>query len=349
MTTTLSTQTNLSLPTETSLATLWLILVRLVTQYGVDGEDFIREIGINPAVIRDPAARIPRRFGEIAFARALACVPDPAFGLQAAKCWHPSNLGVAGYAWLSSKNLRTGLKRLERFSQVFGPRVNFRCKEENDGLRFIFGGEQATRDIEYLAADFSLSIVLEMCRLNAGTPLKPLRARLMRPRPENPQPYLDFFGCDIQFGAEENSFTLGTQLLDAALPSAHEALAVTFDAILNEQLLALNQQDFRSLCQHRILQQLTSGEPTETALAESLGMSRRTLNRRLAENGITYQKLLDQTRYELALRYLDDPKKSVTDITFLLGFSEQSALTRAFRRWHGDTPTHYRRTSRSTG
>ena len=66
--------------------------------------------------------------------------------------------------------------------------------------------------------------------------------------------------------------------------------------------------------------------------------------KRLSELGLTYQKLLDQTRHELAQRYLDDPSKSVTEITFLLGFSEQSAFTRAFKRWSGIAPTAYRGT-----
>jgi len=90
------------------------------------------------------------------------------------------------------------------------------------------------------------------------------------------------------------------------------------------------------------LQQLTSGEPSEHDLASALGMSRRTLQRRLGDLGQTYKGVVDGTRYELALRYLDDPERSVTDITFLLGFSEQSAFTRAFKRWSGKAPTAYR-------
>ena len=74
-------------------------------------------------------------------------------------------------------------------------------------------------------------------------------------------------------------------------------------------------------------------------------MSRRTLQRKLQENGLTYRGLLEKTRHDLALRYLDDPDKTVTDITFLLGFSEQSAFTRAFKRWHGKSPSAYREQS----
>jgi AraC-like DNA-binding protein len=75
-------------------------------------------------------------------------------------------------------------------------------------------------------------------------------------------------------------------------------------------------------------------------------MSRRSLQRRLAEADSTYQSLLDDTRRDLALRHIEDPAKSVTDVTFLLGYSQQSAFTRAFRRWTGMSPSAYRATTR---
>ena len=77
-------------------------------------------------------------------------------------------------------------------------------------------------------------------------------------------------------------------------------------------------------------------------MAADFGMSQRTLQRKLSDIGLSYQQLLDETHHELARRYLDDQGKSVTEITFLLGFSEQSAFTRAFKRWSGMSPSAYR-------
>jgi AraC-like DNA-binding protein len=330
------------LPSESSLATLWLILIRLVKLYGVDADQFVKEIGINPASIRDANARIPYRFSDVAFSRAKHHIPDPAFGLLAAKCWHPSNLGVMGYAWLSSENLRAGLKRLDRFSRILGPRVNFRCQGDKDTLRFIYGLGHSNSPLEEVKADVALSLVLDMCRMNTGTRLNPLNVNLMRAIPENQKPYQDFFGCPIHFGATENSFLLDATVADAPLPSTNHELSATFDTILSGQLASLAKMDLPSLCKTYILKQLTSGEPTEEGLASSLAMSRRTLQRKLEEHGVNYKQLVDETRYKLAQHYLDDKKLSMTEITFLLGFSEPSAFTRAFRRWHGSAPSLYR-------
>jgi AraC-like DNA-binding protein len=87
---------------------------------------------------------------------------------------------------------------------------------------------------------------------------------------------------------------------------------------------------------------LSSGELSEMEIAQHLHMSRRTLQRKLAEAETTYQKLIDDTRRELALSYIEDPRHSITDITFMLGFSQQSAFTRAFKRWTRLPPTDYR-------
>ena len=112
---------------------------------------------------------------------------------------------------------------------------------------------------------------------------------------------------------------------------------------LTGQLAELTRDDLVTRCKAHLLEHLTSGEPTERGLAEAVGLSRRTLQRRLAEHGITYKRLVDETREALARRYLENPQRSLTEITFLLGFSEQSAFTRAFRRWHGESPSDYRR------
>jgi len=77
-------------------------------------------------------------------------------------------------------------------------------------------------------------------------------------------------------------------------------------------------------------------------MARQLHMSRRTLQRKLAESNNTYQKLVDDTRRDLALRHMESPKNSIPDVTFLVGFSRQSAFTRAFKRWTGMSPTIYR-------
>jgi AraC-like DNA-binding protein len=325
-----------------TLATLWLVITRLVEMHGLEPDRFLEEVGLSPHVLRDIRARLPSNLTDIAFARASEQIADPAFALKAAHCWHPSNLGTMGYAWLSSRTLHTGLKRMERFSRIIGNRFSYRVTQEAEGVRFGYDHGRGDLEIGHAMTDFSLSILLGMCRTNAGRQLTPIAVTLRRPQPVDARPWQDFFGCSIEFGADLDSFLLDEATANAPLPTANIPLANAFDAILTEQLGATFEDDIVSRCKAYFLRELTSGEPACQDVARALAVSLRSLQRRLAEQGVTYQGVLNETRHELARRYLDDPSISITEITFLLGFSEQSAFTRAFRRWSGMSPSAYR-------
>jgi AraC-like DNA-binding protein len=327
---------------ETYLVTSGLIFLRLLELFGIDQQRFSQLMGLDPIRPPDEKARAPSRQVDVGFTKAAALIRDPAFALRAGECWHPSNLGTLGYAWMSSGTLRKALKRLARFSRILGQKAITRCVEGPDGVRLIYDPRREDTTVGNLLADFSLSLYVSMCRANFGPSLKLERVTLRRSAPANAQPYMDLFACPIDFGAADNSFLLAPDIADRPLLTANQELAKTFDSILTAQLAELTESNLESRCKAYLLDQLTTGEPSEQDLANALAMSRRTLQRRLADLGLTYKNVLDATRYNLALRYLADPQKTVTDITFLLGFSEQSAFSRAFKRWSGKAPMTYR-------
>jgi AraC-like DNA-binding protein len=324
------------------LATFGLIGLRLVERHGIDPQRFAQELGLGTTQVEDVASRLPSDLGDAGFRKAMALIPDPAFALRAAECWHPSHLGTLGYAWLSSSSLRTALGRLERYNRILGERGLIACDDTPRGFRIAFDTGRGDTPLGHTVADFILSLIMAMCRTNFGAPLAARAVLLRRQVPRDRRPYDAFFGCNVSFGSAGDEVILAPSDSDRQLPTSNRDLARTFDGILAEQLASLDRDNFESSCRRRLLEELTSGEPTEEALARAMAMSRRTLQRKLGELGLSYRGLLESTRYDLALRYLDDPGKSVTDITFLLGFSEQSAFTRAFKRWHGQAPTTYR-------
>lgn len=331
---------------ETFLATFGLIGLRLLELHGIDPQRFAQQIGIGSTDVHSPKTRLAADLADNAFERAAQLIPDPAFALRTAECWHPAHLGTLGFAWLSSGSLRTGLKRLERYSKILGQKASCRCADIPGGLQFVFDHGRGDRQIGPVFADFALSLLVGMCRANFGLSLTLDTVTLRRLPPTDPTPYEKFFGTSVCFGAAEDGFTLPHYVADRPLPTSNHELATTFDEILTKQLADLDNTGLPDRCQAYLLKGMTSGEPSEEDLAKAMGMSRRTLQRKLGELGMTYKEVLQKTRYELALRYLDDPEMSVTDITFLLGFSEQSAFTRAFKRWSGQAPTHYRNAHR---
>ena len=327
---------------ETFLATLGQVLVRLLQMHGIDARALVREAGLDPAALRDPSARIPSDAADALAARAAALIPDPAFALRAARCWHPSNLGALGHAWLTSSTLRTGLQRLQRYGRILGEKAQIQLADSPQGLRFTYDHRRRDPVLRAIGADFMLALVLDMCRMNYGASLRPNEVSLSRARPTDIEPYRNFFGCPVHFNARADSFLLSRRVADEPLPTANRQLAFTLDGILEGQLAALDRTNIPARCKATLLEQMTSGEISESGMAKALHMSRRTLQRKLSDADLSYQQLVDDTRRDLALRYLDDPKMSVTDVTFLLGFSGQSAFTRAFKRWTGTSPSAYR-------
>jgi len=327
---------------ETFLATMGQVFVRLVAMYGIDARALLREAGVDPALLRDPNARIASSVSDVVFAKAATLIPDPAFGLRAARSWHPSNLGVLGHAWLASSTLRTGLQRLERYSRLVGEKARIKITDAREGLRVAYDHRRRDPVLRSIGTDFILSLIVDMCRMNYGASLRPLEVRLSRAHPADTEPYRHFYGCLIHFGANEDSFLISHRVADEPLPTANRQLAGTLDDMLTTQLAGRDRNNISVRCKSTLLDQLASGEVSEDHMARQLHMSRRTLQRRLAESNITYEKLVDDTRRDLALRYMEDPGKSITDVTFLLGFSGQSAFSRAFKRWTGMSPTLFR-------
>jgi AraC-like DNA-binding protein len=318
---------------------------RLLEMHGLDAVGIARQAGVDLATIPSPAERIEVDKIDAILRVAIPLIYDPAFGLQAARCWHPGNLGVLGHAWLSSSTLRTGLQRLARYSRVVGERGATELEATRQGVKVRFWakrGDPAAVAVAAVFVDVAMALLLDMCRMNAGAALRPMAASLRRGKPGRADAYERFFGCPVRFGAEENAFVLSASDADRPLPSSNKQLAAVFDRMLTEELARLDKSDVVARCRAAVLEHLPSGEASAEDTAKQLHMSPRTLQRKLAEAATTYIQLVDDTRKDLALRYVEDPSRSITDITFSLGFSQPSAFTRAFRRWTGVSPSAFR-------
>ena len=250
--------------------------------------------GVDLAAIPAPGERIEVDKIDSILGVAIPLASDPAFGLQAARCWHPSELGVLGYAWLSSSTLRTGLERAVRYSRLVGERGITEIEDTRQGLKVRFWAKRGNPAVVPVAAvivDIVMALLLDLCRMNAGAALRPVAATLRRRKPDPADAYERFFGCAVQFGAEENTFVLSAKDADRPLPSANRQLAATFDKMLAEELARLDKSDVVSRSRAAVLGHLSSGEGTAEDTAKQLHMSPRTLQRKLAEANTTYLQL----------------------------------------------------------
>ena len=327
---------------DTGLPTIGHVITRWLELHGLDAQRLFAEQGLSPDDLLPQSRRVPSEKWERIIERAFEQLSDSCAGLSAARCWHPSDLGALGYAWLASSTLRDGFRRMALYIKIVGERVSLNAQDTPQGLRIVLQQKRLDPMLAANLADFSLSMLLDMCRVNAGKTLRAVEVTLKRERPDCAEAYADFFGCEVCFAAATDSFTLAIQDVDRPLPTANRQLAGVHDQILTQELAKLQKDDIAARCKAILLEQLTTGEVSIDGIAKALHMSPRTLTRRLASQGTQLQSLLDETRRDLAERYFADPGKSIADVAFLLGFSQQSSLARAFRRWFGVSPKAYR-------
>lgn len=327
---------------DTALPTVGHLIWRWIELHGLDARGLFADQGMAERDFEPQRSRIVIDGLDLVLVAALDRIGDDCCGLRGARCWHPSDLGALGYAWLASSCIRTALQRIQRYSKVVGEKAVFAAVDSPAGLTLVVDQKPRDPRIRVLMTDFIMSLLVDMCRFNAGASLRPVAVTLRRERPDCAARYVEFYGCDVRFSADEDSFTLTADDVDRLLPTANKQLAGLHDRVLTQQLANLDRDDTSTRCKAIILDNLTSGDISMEQIAQALHMSPRTLTRRLESQGTSLKTLVDETRSELASRYLADPENSVTEVAFLLGFSHPSSLSRASYRWFGVSPVAYR-------
>ena len=278
---------------------------RLLELHGLDALGIARQAGVDLAAIPAPGERIEVDKIDAILRVASPLAGDPAFGLQAARCWHPSELGVLGYAWLSSSTLRTGLERAARYSRLVGERGVTELEDTRQGLKVRFWAKRGNPAVVPVAAvfvDIVMAILFDLCRMNAGAALRPVAATLRRrkPDPATPTSALRLPG---QFGVEENTFVISAKDADrrpVGQPSARGD--VRQDAYRGDARLHKSRR--RLPARAAVLDHLSSGEGTAEDAAGAPHEPARCSASSPKPNYLL--QLVDDTRKDLALRYIED-------------------------------------------
>ena len=277
-----------------------------------------------------------------AHAKAAALVGDAAFGLRMAEQLHPSHVGALGYAWLASSSLGTAIRRLSRYHRMMNERLQLRVEEGKGSLTVCIALDPGPLNPAALA-DSQLGALLLFSKMNFGERLRPLRVSLRRPTPEDTSPWEEFFEAAIEFAAAQDSITFSHDDVTRRLTVSNRTLVQVHENVLDRYLAQLDRTRIVGRARAIIVDQLPSGAPSSDEVAAGLSMNTRTLHRRLAAEGFSFRSLLTGIRKNLADRYVADPIYQITEIAFMLGYSDSSAFSRAFRGWFGESPTAARR------
>lgn len=322
----------------------WVLLVwEELDQRGLDADVLFRQAGLNPAHLKDPNARFPVEKLRRMWVAARELTHDPALGVAIGMRWNPTTFHALGYAWLASSTLAEGFHRLARYGRLISDQ--YRGELTLSGMEYRYRGTPRTPavDPDPTAVEAITVAIIKMCRLLAGDGFSPLEIVL----PIAPGPSVLHLETNLRsplkFGDQALELVLARADMEKPLRSANPELSRLNEQIVVKHLSQLERDSVGLQVQSRIAEALPSGRVTEDDIAQTLNLSNRTLQRRLAEEGRSFGDILQNTRRELAQSYLQDSQLSINEIAYLLGFSEQANFTRACKRWFGRAPSQYRR------
>jgi len=309
---------------------------------GVRVDVGLASVGLTTADLENPELRISHALAERMLRNVITQSGERDLGLLAAERLLPIHLDVVEYAARSQPTLRGAFEQSIRYYCLLHD--GFEAELKVDGDRAVvtinFGG----LTIDNAAHEFVLAVHLMSARRMTGlADLAPIETHFVHARPKNTLVHQRIFRSPVHFGQAQSAIIYPRAALDAPLVAADSGLARVLERHAADALQKLGRStSLPERVRELVRQDLTSGKLTAESLARRLGMSSRTLHRRLVAQGSSYRGIIDDVRREIALRCLRDPQLAIREVGYLLGFTTGPAFHRAFRRWTGTTAASFR-------
>ncbi len=278
---------------------------------------------------------------------AIQLTGDPDVGLHSAESYNPGALSIVGYVILSCRTAGEALDRLTRYAPLLNDGLHVDLVERAGRITCRFSAVEGVdsylhRNTRQVMETLAAGTVVTLKRLATG-PLDPIEVSFRHSAPPSVAEHLRILGPAVRFGQDQDEVVYSRTMLETPFISADPALLEVFEGDARRRLQALATRDGVS---GRVLTflgaRLRGGVPPLSDVASELAMSERSIQRSLSDEQTSYRRLVDEVRKALAIEHLSRPGASATDVAFLLGFSEPSAFTRAFRRWTSAAPTEFR-------
>ncbi|MEO1054906.1 MAG: AraC family transcriptional regulator ligand-binding domain-containing protein [Bacteroidota bacterium] len=268
----------------------------------------------------------------------------PGFSIRVGQEMKMDDYGVLGLSWKTCSTAGEIFERSERYFMLLSNTYVFKVEKEHDVSHVYLNREAHRRGVE-LSNEATISATVVVLKAMTDSNISPVEVAFKHDPPSNLESYQAAFQCPLLFNQAHNRISYRTSDFDMRTAKA--------DASINKFLLERVDEETQGIevsasriavdVEDLIKDALPSGIPSITQIAEHIGMSSRTLTRRLSENGITFRDVIRKTQEQTSKDLLKNLSLSVADVAFQTGFSEQSAFNRAFKRWTGQSPVEFRK------
>ena len=303
-------------------------------------ERVLAAAGLSLEDLADPERMLPSERVIVLFDAAAAELGDDAFGLHLGETFDFGAIGALSYAVLNAPSVGTALANFERYGKTHWQGGLLALEVSGSEARLSHDVGIAGRERARHYAEGAAIVGVKLIRRLLGADWSPRQVLLGHPRPARTSEHARILGVPIRFDAPVSAAVVfDAAVLEHPVPTADRRLLPIVERHLDERLAsATDEGDWLATVRESIALEVCDGPPSIETVAARLALGVRTLQRRLGERGIVFKRMVDDVRRDLALRYLADGKSDLTEIAFLVGYSELSAFDRAFRRWTGSTP-----------
>ena len=311
---------------------------------GADLESALREAGLEVRTINHEDAWIPFTRHAALMEIAARELKDDCYGAKFGARVDPREAGALAYMGAACRTLEDGLRNFERYSHVVTEAFRIRLKVEGNRAKIVVEPIDPAFASFRHAVEFGLSVILHSYRRFTGHAITPISVSFMHGRKKRLAETRALFGCPVRFDRSIIAIELHRRDLALPIPTFDDRLLKMLRGYCDEVLSRQKRRkpELLQKLERRIVELLPSGQARNKIVATDLGLSERTLTRRLNGHGTSFAEIVDGLRHELALRYLNERNLSLTQVSFLLGYAGQSAFSTAFRRWTGRTPKEIR-------
>ncbi|MGB8531063.1 MAG: AraC family transcriptional regulator ligand-binding domain-containing protein [Pseudolabrys sp.] len=306
---------------------------------GVDVEVLLRQAHLTPREIKSKDIPLSVQ-NQIKFVDLVAnATGDPLLGIRLAYSYDLREIGLLYYVIASAENFLGSLLRVARYSDVANEGVDLEVKK-GDLLRVRLHYSGVARHSDVHQIEFWMASLVRICRKVIGTNLKPIEVRIVHNRIKQVSEMEKLLRCAVKTGADVDEIVFSRENADYPVVTADPYLERLCVRLCEETLARLGKRTspLRVRVENVVATLLPHGEMNFDAVATELGLSGRTLSRKLALEGHSFSRILDDLRLALARRYLAESDMPISEIAWLLGYSEIANFTHAFHRWTGTNP-----------
>ena len=307
---------------------------------GIDTNVLLREVGITESDLDNPNHRISVGHMTRLWQLAARDTGDPCFALGLADLAQADMLSGLGLAIMFSDTIGEAIQRICRYSAVASSAADLEAIQgKNNTLEVIY---HLHTPVAGEAIEAFMACGARILKQISRDRFRPVEVHFCHDKSLHKERFEAFFEAPVSFNAPAYKFVLDAQTLDLPCYQSNPELARSIENWMAEYLASTESSPLADKVRELLLARGIDGEVDQGVIADELAMSRRALQRGLKQEGHSFRELLEGIRRDLAEKFLLQPEMSLTDICYLLGFSDQSNFTKAFKRWTGRTPTIYR-------